>query len=241
MKWLIRAALFIGGFSVLAAQTGGETFDSAGAQIREITGTVELKAPNRDVWVKASPGDYLERDTFISTGFKSSAVLILGNSSLIVQPLTRLSLWELSGRENNERIGVNLRTGRVRAEVRPPAGGKVDFTVRSPVVSASVRGTVFEFDTLNIRVSEGTVDFTPIETGGILPRTVPVSAGENSFVDVLTGSAAAPLAIDASHLTPPAQAGSDVPPGPMETPVTVPRTKAYGSLTINVDVRERGN
>jgi hypothetical protein len=241
MKWFICAALLTGGFSFLAAQTDEGPSDSVRAQVREITGTVELKAPDQETWVNAVPGVYLEKDTLISTGFKSSAILTLGNSSLIVQPLTRLSLEEISARGNNERINVRLRTGRVRAEVRPPVGGKVNFTIKSHIATAAIRGTVFEFDTLNIRVAEGTVDFAPASTGRIPPRAVPVSAGENSFVDSLTASAAAPLVIDAANLSPPAPAGSEAPVNPAETLVTVPRTKAHGSLTINVNITEKGD
>jgi hypothetical protein len=238
IKWFVFAGLFIGGFSFLAAQTGEGP--SSVARIREITGTVELKAANQETWVRALPGDHLERETVISTGFKSTAVLTLGNSSLFVLPLTRLSLGELSARENDERVDLGLRAGRIRAEVRPPVGGKVEFTVRSPIATASVRGTVFEFDTVNLRVSEGTVNFTPAETGGIPPRTVPVSSGENSFVDTLTASAVMPAAIDTANLFPPAPAGSGASIGPAETSVTVPRTRPAGSLSITVNVTEKG-
>ncbi|MDR2185468.1 MAG: FecR family protein [Treponema sp.] len=241
MKWFICAVLFAGGFSFLAAQTNEGSSDAMRAQIREITGRVELKAPHQEIWVNAVPGDYIEKETIIFTGFKSSALLMLGNSSLLVQPLTRLSLGEISAGGNNEGIDLELRTGRVRAEVRSPVGGKVNFAIKSHIATAAIRGTVFEFDTLNIRVAEGTVDFAPVSTGRIPPRAVPVSAGESSFVDTLTASAAAPSVIEVLNLSPPAPAGSAAPLSPMETPVTVTRTKDYGSLTINVHVTEKGN
>jgi hypothetical protein len=239
MKWFIFAGLFIGGVSFLAAQTGEGS--SSEARIREITGTVELKAPNQETWVKALPGDHLEKETLISTGFKSTAVLMLGNSSLIVQPLTRLSLGELSAQGNDEKVNLRLRTGKIRAEVRPPVGGKVEFTVRSPIATASVRGTVFEFDTVNLRVSEGTVNFTPVETGGIPPRTVPVSGGENSFVDTATASAVMPAVIETANLAPPAPAGSGASISPVETPITVPQARPAGSVSITVNLTEKGH
>jgi hypothetical protein len=246
MKWFICAGLFIGGFSFLAAQSGdaGQTgpLPVSGAQIREITGRVELKAPNQETWVTASPGDYMEKDTLISTGFKSSAILSLGNSSLFVQALTRLSLGELSARGNEEKIDLSLRTGRVRAEVRPPPDGKIEFTVRSPMATASVRGTVFEFDTMNLRVAEGRVDFTPVSagTGAISPKAVPVTSGESSFIDTLTGSAVTPAAISTSNLSPPPPAGTGVSLVPAETPISTAPARLPGSVTITVDLKEKG-
>jgi hypothetical protein len=118
------------------------------------------------------------RDTVVSTGFKSTARIGLGNSILTVRPLTRLTLEELAQRGNDEEAGLYLETGRIRAEVTPPSGGKTDFTVRSPSVTASVRGTVFEFDTRQIQVESGQVLFA--NASG---QAVYVDGGERSYVD----------------------------------------------------------
>jgi hypothetical protein len=56
---------------------------------------IPIKAPGSTAWVSAVAGDRIEKDTLISTGFKSSAVILLGNSVLMVQPVTRLSLEEI--------------------------------------------------------------------------------------------------------------------------------------------------
>jgi hypothetical protein len=233
MKGLIAAGLFIGSFSLLSAQAGPP--GSPRATIREISGVVELKAPNQKSWSKASPGDYLERETLISTGFRSSAVITMGDATVFVRPLTRLSLGDLSAGAGEERIDLHLRGGRIRVEARPPAGG--NFTVRSPIATASVRGTVFDFDGLNLRVSEGTVYLAPAEAGGLPPRALPVSEGESSFVDTLTGLAARPGALEAANLVPPAVAGASR--GPAETPRAVSRASPGGSLIITVDITEK--
>jgi hypothetical protein len=86
------------------------------------------------------------------------------------------------------------------------------------MATASVRGTVFEFDTMNLKVAEGTVDFSPQRAGGVSPRAVPVSAGERSFIDTLTGSAVTPAVIARSNLSPPAPAGTRVSLDPAESP-----------------------
>jgi len=166
--------------TIIAGIAGALLFCAAGgifsqqAVIQEIAGTVELKHPGSDVWESARQGQSITADTVISTGFGSSALIDLGSSQLTVRPLTRLSITELVQRQGSENVELNLRAGRVRVEVNPPVGMKTDFTVRTPTATAAVRGTVFEFDALNLRVTEGTVEFsgdsgTPllIDAGGL--------------------------------------------------------------------------
>lgn len=175
----ILAVLFllaIAGFVV--AQETGEAF------IREFTGTVEVRALG-SAWTPAETGQRISGDTEISTGFKSTALIVLGNSTLTVRPLTRLSLEELQNRLGNEEVHLYLQSGRVRAEVTPPRGGKIDFTVRSPSVTASVRGTSFDFDGVNLWVDEGVVRFT-----GSDGLAVYVRAGHSSISDPETGRTA---------------------------------------------------
>ena len=115
------------------------------AVIRDLSGTVELKLPGSQTWTNARAGHALAGDTVISTGFRSTALLAIGNSLLTVRPLTCLSITELSRRNDTEYSDVNLQAGRVRAEVNPPSDAKIEFTVRSSSATASVRGTLFEF------------------------------------------------------------------------------------------------
>ncbi|MDR1505590.1 MAG: FecR family protein [Treponema sp.] len=155
MKHLTGAALFFMAAG-LFAQAG-----QVDATIRDLAGTVEVRGPQAQNWAAAYRGQTLTSETQISTGFKSTAVIALGNSLLTVRPLTRLSIAELSRIQDNEKIELRLQAGRVRADVKPVQGGRTDFTVRSSSATASVRGTVFEFDTLNLHVTEGTVEFSP--------------------------------------------------------------------------------
>ena len=164
------------------AQTGSRT-----AQIRELSGTVEIRKAGSETWQPASRGQNISSDTTISTGFKSSALIAMGDSLLTVRPLTRLTLTELSMIQDTESIQLNLQTGRVRADVKAPAGAKAQFTVQSPSATASVRGTVFEFDTLNLWVSEGTVEFSGASNVPVL-----VDAGRFSYSDERSGRAINP-------------------------------------------------
>jgi hypothetical protein len=148
MKKLIVVLLLVVSGSLLCAQ---EAF------IREITGTVEILSPGETIWKAAETGRRISSDTVISTGYRSLVRISLGNSTLLVRPLTRLSLMEIQNLGADETVDLYLHTGRIRAEVTPPSNGKTDFHVRSPIATASVRGTSFEFDGLNLQVDEGRI------------------------------------------------------------------------------------
>ncbi|AEF85403.1 conserved hypothetical protein [Treponema primitia ZAS-2] len=179
-------------------------FAQENAFIREITGDVTLKLPNESAWTPAAAGDTLTKNTLISTGFKSSALIALGNSTLTIRPLTRLSLEEIILNQDNETVSLNLQTGRVRADVAPPSGGKTDFTVRSPSVTASVRGTSFEMDTMNLHVDNGRVQYS-LANG----RKVFVTRRGNSYFDEANNRVVSPFEAAAQSLTPSLPIASD--------------------------------
>jgi ferric-dicitrate binding protein FerR (iron transport regulator) len=89
-----------------------------------------------------------------------------------------LTLAELTQRDNSEETTLYLHTGRIRAAVTPPTGQRIDFTVGSPTVTASVRGTSFEFDGRRIHVDEGRVLLAG--AGG---QKVYVAEAQQSYVD----------------------------------------------------------
>ena len=147
------------------------------AVIREMAGTVEVKQGNSEVWVAASRGQTLSWDTVVSTGFRSTAVIALGDSIITMRPLTRLSVLELSQSQGSEKVDLNLQTGRVRADVKAPGTGQTEFVIRSPNSTSSVRGTIFEFDTLSITVIQGTVEFKGVSGVSKISGNSGVSAG----------------------------------------------------------------
>jgi hypothetical protein len=191
------------------------------ATLRELNGRVEVMVPGSADWVLAEPGMRIEGAALVSTGFRSTAILALGNSTITVQPLTRLSLEEIVERQGSEQISVYLRTGRVRAEVRPPVAGKTDFTIRSPIATASVRGTVFDFDTVNLRVAEGRVEFT-----GSTGSMALVRRGETSSAHEISSRVSVPAEERIEALAPASLLGTDTgdaaegaapsPPGSLE-------------------------
>ncbi|MDR1278843.1 MAG: FecR family protein [Treponema sp.] len=209
---------------VLLITTGTVWAQSPQAIIRELRGTVEVKAPGSSVWQTAVIGQELEQATLVSTGFKSAALIRLGESTLSVQPLTRLSLEEIVAMANTDRINISLRAGRIRVNVKPPVGGTTEFRVRSPIATASVRGTVFDFDTVNLRVAEGTVSFSGADNTAVY-----VAAGQSSSPDPVSGKTAAPVETAAASAPPPPAGVEEVaapppaviPVAPPEAPVNV--------------------
>jgi hypothetical protein len=83
-----------------------------------------------------------------------------------------------------------------------------------------VRGTSFEFDTLNLLVEEGTVAYL----GNYGPAAM-VNAGASSFIQI-DGIPADPVGT---------MAGSLIPPPPVGTPVIeVPSAPSYGGVDITI-------
>ena len=154
--------------------------------IKEVTGTVEIKRAGETAYAPAKAGDTVSENTVISTGFRSTAVVEVGGTTIHVRPATRLTLTEIRALDREESLQMNLRSGSVRVDVTPPAGSRSNTRVQSPAASASVRGTSFYFDTRNIRVTQGTVLFN-----GNRGYTVQVNAGSGATVG-WNGTASAP-------------------------------------------------
>jgi hypothetical protein len=206
MKAAIIGLMVFAGAGMLFSQT---------AVIREINGTVEVMEPGSAAWAPARQEQELPMGAIISTGFRSGALIAIGNSTLAVQALTRLSVEELVRAGGVEKVGVNLRTGRIRADVKPPAGGRMEFTVRSPMATASVRGTSFEFDGIRLKVDEGRVRINGGDRSGAY-----VGAGHQVRTDIESGRTASVAETAREELAPALPVGirevpelkADIPP-----------------------------
>ena len=213
---------------MLCAIVFGVSAQRAGV-IRELTGEVELKPAGTSVFVPARVGSEVAQDTIVSTGFKGTAIIAVGNTTIAVRPLTRLSLSEIQVSSGTENLNLNLQAGRVRVDVKPPEGTRANFTVQSPSATASVRGTVFEFDTLNLKVIEGTVNFIGASGGGI---QMPVIAGLQTTLNN-DGSAIDPAEIGKTIFQPALPSGVNATGGTSATSSTVIKS-ATGNINIDV-------
>ena len=125
------------------------------------TGKVEFQN-KQGVWKALKQGDTVLTGTMISTGFKSEATVKLGESVLTIRPLTRMTLTQLVEKENTVDTELYLEVGNVKAEVNSLNAKTNSFKVRSPVATASMRGTVFEMGEALV-ILRGSVEFsTPV-------------------------------------------------------------------------------
>ena len=134
------------------------SFSQTQAVIREVSGKVEIQPPQSG-WIAAQEGTVVSLGTTISTGFSSRAVLDLGRSVLRVDPLTRLRIDQLIEREGTVSTDLFLRVGKVNAEVKSASGAIQDFKLRSPVSTAAVRGTGFDYSGYDLFVYDGEVTY----------------------------------------------------------------------------------
>ncbi|MDR3247451.1 MAG: FecR domain-containing protein [Treponema sp.] len=211
---------------VLLLVLSGPLLFAQEALILEVNGTVEILRPGETVWQTAQAGQRMSRDTGISTGFKSMARISLGNSTIFVRALTRLTLEELQNIAGEESVELYLQTGHIRTEVAPPLHGITEFRIISPMVTASVRGTTFEFDGLNLQVDEGRV---LMRGGDGAPGYV--GAGRRAESDPWTGRITGAAETTKAEITRlPAASGEGIP----ASPVIIPRT--FDTAALGVDV-----
>jgi len=146
--------LIIALLSLIPVSIGAQTQ----ARITETTGKVEVRS-NGGPWQTAEEGMTISTGAYISTGFNSSATIDLGASIIQVKPLTRMQLQALLEKEGSVSTDLFLRVGKVRAEVKSVEGLTQEFTLRSPVSTAAVRGTIFDRDVYGVEVIQGRVSF----------------------------------------------------------------------------------
>ena len=124
--------------------------------IRALTGEVLTKPVGAVGFLPVEVGAVVVSDTVVSTGFRSTAIIVIGSTTITVRPLTRLSLADIQSSSRTENLDIRLETGRIRVDVRPAAGTRANTRVQTPVSVASVRGTGFEIDLYNIVMIDGT-------------------------------------------------------------------------------------
>ena len=122
--------------------------DTMSGMILKLTGNVELKPAGSSAFIAAKAEDTIALDTIISTGFRSTAVIAVNNSVITIHPLTQLSLAESAT--------INLQVGRITVDSETSAS----CTVKSSDTTSLVRGTSFEFDTVNMKVNKGKAMFS---------------------------------------------------------------------------------
>ena len=147
--------------------------------VKETTGRVEFQIPGGR-WNPVEKGTEIPVSSTISTGFQSRAVLESPRSTIIVQPLTRLTIDELQSRSSGSTTSLSLRTGRISAVVKKNEAEPTRFQVRSPIATAAVRGTEFTFNGYQLIVESGLVAFSS-DNGRVI--TVPIGGSSEISED----------------------------------------------------------
>ncbi|MDZ7793084.1 MAG: FecR domain-containing protein [Spirochaetia bacterium] len=130
-----------------------------------VTGKVEYRLPGSN-WQKAAVGVRVPTGARISTGFNSRASIEIEEAVLHVDALTRMRIDELVKKEGLISTDINLKVGRIQADVQRTEGLRHNFKLRSAQSTAAVRGTSFIYDGINLAVFDGTVRFSnPFDIG----------------------------------------------------------------------------
>lgn len=152
MKRTIVSVLIL--FVVLGA---GATADEA--RVVSVRGLAQYRTAGGDKWTDLAQGVDVPVGAEISTGIGAAVVLDLRGSSVQVGALSRIRVAELAQSATAQRSVVDLRYGRVQAEVRRSVGRGTDFRVYTPISTAAVRGTEFIYDGQSLEVIHGDVAF----------------------------------------------------------------------------------
>jgi hypothetical protein len=156
-----------------------------------LKGKVEVK-PAQGTWAPATEGMTIGLSSTISTGYDSTATLVIDKSTIVVKPLTRLTLDKLLEKSAGSiSASTYLRVGSIQAKVKASVPGTPqDFKVQSPYSTASVRGTEFVFNGLRLTVLDGTVRLTPGRpTRDIQPAEEALQAAEAPIAAAGLGTA----------------------------------------------------
>ncbi len=149
MKKMVQKYLFSGLIFITISVLPAFSFDGTVISTR---GKVELK--DGDSWKPLSAGDTIVKGSVVSTGFKSEASIKIGESTFVVEPLSRITIEQLAEKNDKQVSQMFLDAGSVRADIKSAENKRVGFTMRSPVATASVRGSA------NRIAADGRMDVT---------------------------------------------------------------------------------
>ncbi len=119
--------------------TAGSLF-AFDATVVQATGKTEIL--KGEAWQPLSQGDTVRKGDVIQTGFKSQVILKIKESTVTMDSLSRLTVEQLAEKGTTDETRLFLDTGSLKSDVQKSENRRVGFTVKSPVATASVRGTM---------------------------------------------------------------------------------------------------
>jgi hypothetical protein len=172
-------------FTQPAAACKGPTTSSGLGKVEKISGDVSVRHADEE-WCDAVLGQTLDTGDEIHTGPESEATITFSDGSfLLVRQLTETAIGNLNGPRDRPRIRMLLKMGEIAAKVNHEVDREADFAIRTPVATASVRGTDFvvSYDDQpplsQIKIDEGVVLVTPANSS-----LAPLQAHAGQFVQV---------------------------------------------------------
>lgn len=113
------------------------------AKLTSISGDVSVRRSGGS-FADANRGQELQASDDLSTGPDSSATLTFSDgSTMVVRPLSQISLASLTRQRDNVKVRVNLRIGQVAAKINKTQTETTDYSIKTPTATAAVRGTEF--------------------------------------------------------------------------------------------------
>ena len=177
---------------------------AAAAKVTYVKGKVEVSRGN--AWVTVKVGDEIKESETISTGFQSEARLNYNGSVMAVPALSRVTLETLQSSDTKETVSLKVDTGAVRSKVTHTEGKRIEYTARTSVAVASVRGTDFAvFANGKARVFEGAIAF--FKAMGYIP---PAPAAGDAEGEAAGGEGSATATTPASEISGTAPKGATV-------------------------------
>ena len=165
---------------------------SADAKVTYVKGKVEVSHNGSD-WVPLKTGDSISQSDTINTGFQSEARINLNGSIMAVPALTRVTIETLKTSGTKDTVSLYVNTGAVRSKVTHTEGKRIEYTARTPVGVASVRGTDFTiFANGKAKVLAGAIAYYKASEFIMPDYTAEEDDSESSATADVSGSAEIP-------------------------------------------------
>ena len=121
-------------------------------------------------WLDIRKGDEFPAGATVSTKFNSELTIKIGASTVKVGPLSRMRIGDIdiddSKVTGSEKVLLYIDTGTVYNDVkRKNNKALMDYRVKTPALTASVRGTKFTVSYDKVSVTEGCVGVLDMQTG----------------------------------------------------------------------------
>jgi hypothetical protein len=142
--------------------TPPESAPIAGAAVSEWDGKVQLQLPGRSLGTPVR-GQVLPPGTLLDTGNGKLLLRMDDGSQILVRPQTRLILKQPAASDGNY---LQLLLGRIRAQIKKRTGGAPSFQLGTPSAVIAVRGTRFDVEVNQRRVTEVDVFEGLVEVAG---------------------------------------------------------------------------